>query len=404
MKRKRPSIRAAFALLIVAVAAPHLAAERFRFRYETGARYRIVSRVDEKVYINDEFSHRADILNRIAVSVVEARDGTGTLEVVFQTSERAFGRTDVYEWSEEYESRYVRDAWGVYEIGEEYFMPVVRNVPRFPDRDIAPGESWTAPGEEVHDFRANFGVSNAYRFPIEVSYTYLGRDRLDGTMYDKISIRYTVFHKAAPQPGVSLYPVRIFGYSDQILYWDNLAGRPYHYSEEFDFFFTLSSGDTVEYIGTAEATVIESTGMAKADLADEIREELDRSAVEDTEVSVSDEGVVLSLQNIQFLPDSSILQDSEKDKLQIVAEILKRYPERDILIVGHTALAGTAAGRQYLSEKRARAVGNYLLELRARREEQIVTRGMGAREPIADNSTEEGRRKNRRVEITILEN
>ena len=62
-----------------------------------GEQYRIVSRVDEKVYINGAFSHRADILNRISVKVTDVSEGTGTLEATFQTSERAFGEAGVRE-------------------------------------------------------------------------------------------------------------------------------------------------------------------------------------------------------------------------------------------------------------------------------------------------------------------
>jgi len=88
----------------------------------------------------------------------------------------------------------------------------------------------------------------------------------------------------------------------------------------------------------------------------------------------------------------------------MIAEILKRYPDRDILVGGHTALAGTAEGRQKLSEERAAAVAEYLIDRGARTDTQIVVRGYGAEKPLADNSTEAGREKNRRVEITILEN
>jgi outer membrane protein OmpA-like peptidoglycan-associated protein len=150
--------------------------------------------------------------------------------------------------------------------------------------------------------------------------------------------------------------------------------------------------------------VIEATRMDRSDLAEEMRDEIEKSQIADTEVRVTDEGVTVSLQNIQFLPDSAVLQTTEKKKLEVIAGVLSRYPEHDILVTGHTALAGTEAGRQQLSEERARAVGGYLLQLGVRSAEQIVTRGVGAREPIAENTTEEGRRKNRRVEITILEN
>ena len=378
-------------------------AETFRFQYAEGEQYRIVSQVDQEVFINGVFSHRADILNRIAVSVTGVEEGSGILDVVFQTSERAYGESGLYEWAEDYQSGYTRDSLGAYDIESKFFMPVVRNVPLFPMRDVEIGESWSGTGEEVHDFRTNFGVPDAYRFPIDVSYRYLGSEELEGKTYDLISIRYAVFHKAAPQYSIELYPVRITGYSDQMLYWDNTVGRPFHYSEEYDFLVTLSSGDEVEYVGIAEATIVEATRMDKVDIAEEIREELDRAEVS-ADVRVSDVGVTLSLENIQFLPDSAILMTSEKEKLDVVADILKRYPERDIMIGGHTALAGTEAGRLALSDERARAVGLYLLEIGARTQEQIVTRGFGATQPIADNSTEEGMSRNRRVEITILEN
>ena len=292
----------------------------------------------------------------------------------------------------------------MYEIHDSFFMPVVRHVPTFPERDLKPGDTWAADGAEVHDFRTNFGVPDAFHFPIRVNYEYLGKAELDGGMYDLIAIEYTVFHKSRKQYPGAIYPMLITGTSDQLLYWDNREGRPYAYREEFDIILQLSSGDTVEYIGTAEAKVIESEPMDKELIADTIRGDLADSGVSDTEVRIDDEGVTLSIRNIQFPPDSAVLIPSEREKLRRIADILREYPDRDILISGHTALAGTRAGRQQLSEERAQAVGNYLYDLGAVRLEQISTRGYGAERPLAPNDSEENMRKNRRVEITILEN
>ncbi len=85
---------------------------------------------------------------------------------------------------------------------------------------------------------------------------------------------------------------------------------------------------------------------------------------------------------------------------------MKQYPDRDIAVSGFTARAPgyTEEDYQALSEKRARAAAKFLLGQGARRADQITVRGRGADSPIGDNSTEDGRRKNRRVEITILEN
>jgi outer membrane protein OmpA-like peptidoglycan-associated protein len=391
------------AAVFVATAVPSMA-EEFRFSYATGDRYRILSQVDESVFVNGLYSHTADILNKISIEITDSEKGSGFIEASFQTSERSYDSDTVYEWSREYYSEFWRGELGEYAIEPGYFMPVVRSVPRFPEHDLTPGDTWSAAGSEVHDLRDNFGIPDAFHFPIQVSYEYRGREEFDGRLYDLIDISYTVFFKQNRAYKAQMYPVRITGYSDQRLYWDFDAGRPYHYAEEFDFIFTFNTGDTVEYSGVAEATVHSAVAMDKEQVANEIRDQLAESRVENAEVSISDEGVTVSIEDIQFLPDSAVLIPEELGKLNVIGEILKNYPERDILITGHTALAGTETGRQLLSEERARSVGNYLLNLGAREASRITTRGLGAHRPIADNSTEDGMKRNRRVEITLLEN
>jgi len=109
---------------------------------------------------------------------------------------------------------------------------------------------------------------------------------------------------------------------------------------------------------------------------------------------------------VNFPANADALLPSEQEKLRRIASILKDYPDRDLLVTGHTAgVPGyTAQQHQELSELRAKAVGDFLVSLGARAPSQITTRGLGASAPIGDNATEEGRRRNRRVEITILEN
>jgi outer membrane protein OmpA-like peptidoglycan-associated protein len=119
--------------------------------------------------------------------------------------------------------------------------------------------------------------------------------------------------------------------------------------------------------------------------------------------TVTEEGVTISLQNIQFVADSAVLMDSEKGKLDEVAAVLKGVPGRPILVEGHTALAGTEEGRLQTSIDRAQAVAAYLVEQGARTVREITVRGHGAEKPIASNDTDEGMALNRRVEITILE-
>lgn len=390
---------------LMLIFAPSVQAQTpIEYSYQEGEQYRVISTVDQNVWLNGLFSHSASILNRISIEVTEVADGRGYHEALFITSEEARGANEVYSWGEEYESEFWRDTQGFYEIEPIYYMPVVRDVPVFPDRPLEPGDTWSADGHEVHDFRRSFGIPEPYRFPIPVTYEYMGNTVSEGREYALISVAYNVFYRPDRSYPNALYPVRISGYSEQLVYWDIRAGRPHAYEEEYAFVFALSSGDEVLYEGTAEARIVEASRMDREEVADQVRRDLDELGFDDQEVVEDERGVTIRLDNILFPPDSPVLRDSEKAKLDGIADILARYPERDILVGGHTALAGTEEGRQRLSQQRAAAVAQHLLELGVRERDQMILRGFGATQPVADNETEAGRRRNRRVEITILEN
>jgi outer membrane protein OmpA-like peptidoglycan-associated protein len=385
-------------------------AEEFFYKHRAGDAYRILSTVDEEVYLDRKLSHRAEILNRISVKLLSAAEGKGRHQAVFQTSERAFqagvgARREIgsYQWAREYESVFDRDSLGHLTIDGKYFMPVVRDVPVFPGRDLEPGDTWTAPGHEMHDFRDSFGIPEPYYIPFTANYRYLGIRRWKGADYPAFSVSYRI-REQPPAAAGRLWPRRITGASDQIVYWESEIGQARAYEETFRMIFELSNGVTVEYRGTARAELLESPKMDKEAIAGEISGDLDRLGVPDASVRVDEEGITISLEDIRFQADSAVLLPGEESKLEKIAGILKRYPHRDILVGGHTALAGTEAGRQALSARRAAAVADYLIDREVRSAERVVVRGYGAERPVADNRTEEGRARNRRVEITILEN
>jgi outer membrane protein OmpA-like peptidoglycan-associated protein len=384
---------------------PSLGADEFYYKHKAGDKYRVISTVNEDVYVNRRLSHKAEILNRIAVDVTGVTGGTGRHEAVFQTAEKAVGSGGgagrSFQWSREYESQFDRDTLGKLSIDKKYYMPVVRNVPVFPGRDLKPGETWSAEGHEMHDFRDSFGIAEPYRIPFTANYTYLGTREWKGKPYPAFSVSYRIFTEPSPVEG-RIWPMRILGASDQTVFWDAILGQAAAYEEYFRMVFDLSNGMTVEYRGRAEAEIVEAPLMDKEKIAREIAGDLE--GVPDAAVRVVDEGITISLENVQFEADSALLGAGEKAKLDKIAEILLKYPDRDILVGGHTALAGTAAMRAGLSMERASAVADYLLSKNVRRADRVVVRGYGAEKPLGDNNTEQGRRKNRRVEITILEN
>jgi outer membrane protein OmpA-like peptidoglycan-associated protein len=138
-------------------------------------------------------------------------------------------------------------------------------------------------------------------------------------------------------------------------------------------------------------------------VAEEINVQLVAMNVEDTKAAASSEGVTISLSNINFQANSTQLERPEQRKIREIAEILKTIPGRKLLVVGHTALAGTREGQIQISTDRAQAVADYLVQLGARTAAEITVQGYGAERPVADNSTVEGLALNRRVEIVILE-
>ena len=122
----------------------------------------------------------------------------------------------------------------------------------------------------------------------------------------------------------------------------------------------------------------------------------------DVEVEKTPAGIKLSIQNLQFKPDSAELLDSEKGRLAQIAEILKTVPSAKLLVEGHTASTGNPTGEMKLSVERANSIASSLIKLGIN-SENFICRGFGGTKPLFDNKTPEGKAKNRRVEITILE-
>ena len=141
----------------------------------------------------------------------------------------------------------------------------------------------------------------------------------------------------------------------------------------------------------------------KEDVVAAINAALEEQKVQDTQASVTEEGIIINLSNIQFPADSATLPESEKKKLREVAAILKAISAKKIMVAGHSAMAGSEEGRRKLSYDRAASVAAYLGSLENCKGIAITSIGYGAERPLADNTTVTGMAANRRVEIIIVE-
>lgn len=121
----------------------------------------------------------------------------------------------------------------------------------------------------------------------------------------------------------------------------------------------------------------------------------------DIDLERAREGRRAILENIFFDVDKYDLQEKSLTELRKILRFLQENPGVRVEISGHTDNTGSASYNVQLSEKRAAAVNNYLVSqgISAGR---LIPKGYGSQQPIADNDSEEGRQKNRRIEFKII--
>ena len=128
-----------------------------------------------------------------------------------------------------------------------------------------------------------------------------------------------------------------------------------------------------------------------------------REKMRGTGVSVTRQGdnIVLNMpNNVTFDSSSSSLKPEGANTLTGVAMVLKEYPKTAVNVAGYTDSTGSRQLNMTLSQQRADSVGSSLIT-QGVATNRIRTTGMGPDNPVASNSTTEGKAQNRRVEITL---
>ncbi|CAA6800546.1 MAG: Unknown protein, partial [uncultured Thiotrichaceae bacterium] len=159
---------------------------------------------------------------------------------------------------------------------------------------------------------------------------------------------------------------------------------------------------------TAEGTEVDATGCDAIEDADndKVADENDLCPNTTPGVKVNQVGCYLderiNLQGVQFESGSDILTAASRPILTEVAETLRKFPELRIEVSGHTDSAGNDQLNLTLSQARAETVKQYLID-QGIDGNNLVAKGYGETQPIADNATAAGRAANRRVKLELLE-
>lgn len=146
----------------------------------------------------------------------------------------------------------------------------------------------------------------------------------------------------------------------------------------------------------------ESISKAVAAVSKSLSDQAIAAASKPIKVENTTAGIRLTIQNLQFKPDSAELVSGESSRLDQIASVLREVSESQFLVEGHTAATGNETGEMRLSALRAHKIAKELSK-RGIPQEKFICKGSGAHKPVADNSTPAGKAVNRRVEITILE-
>lgn len=147
-------------------------------------------------------------------------------------------------------------------------------------------------------------------------------------------------------------------------------------------------------VGGAAGAVI---GRRMDKQAEEMKRELPNAQVERV-----GEGIKITFgSDILFDVDSYQLKPETKRQLTEFAQTLNKYEDTDIRIEGHADATGSDGHNQKLSEQRAKAVADFL-ESQGVKSSRVEETGYGEAQPVADNATEAGRSKNRRVDVAVF--
>jgi outer membrane protein OmpA-like peptidoglycan-associated protein len=136
----------------------------------------------------------------------------------------------------------------------------------------------------------------------------------------------------------------------------------------------------------------------------ELRSIMNEQRATNDRISRAEDSILMSLDSdTLFDTGSSTIYPGSKDRLVRIGQSLNRNERTDVMVVGNTDSVGGAEFNQRLSEDRARAVANALVNAGVD-PARIRTRGDGESNPVANNATAEGRARNRRVEVFVQPN
>ncbi len=298
-------------------------------------------------------------------------------------------------------SDFVIEKDGRYIVPKQYVMPNVRSVPTFPSTPLKVGDRWVAQSEEFYfdtfDKPITLFIDTTYFISAFIN---------EGGRNIAIINYYNTINQNLEQAGIrgNNTPRVMNGNTYSKIYWDMDRNVPIRSEENYQIFFGYGANhgyaskefrmdlqtDYEIYDPIKNEDIVEETEKLSEEFADD----------PSVEVETIDEGIVVHFGDLLFDIDSDRLKSSSKATLdRVISKIKELYPDREIVVEGHTDDSGSAAYNQNLSERRAKRVAGEIKE--ELDHDKVSYKGKGATEPRESNRSASGRAKNRRVDVII---
>ncbi|MFW6228062.1 MAG: OmpA family protein [Alkalispirochaeta sp.] len=297
---------------------------------------------------------------------------------------------------------------GVTVAPEGQRAPLFRSVPRFPEEPVASGSTWQAPGVAHLYLEGDVAVA----VPVLVAYRYEGITDYQGERVHHVTGMYAL-RGPLSRGELGSHPAR-----------DLIAGLPtlpgdyvLHGSHEITVLLPAGGGAPIlqrttlrEQLRHPSGSLEERTGFlltwyrSSGDIeaqdeairiASSITSQIEEEGIEDVEVrATEDNRVSLSIRNLQFVADQAVLLPGERPRLDRIADALRSVPDRNILIVGHTADVGTEISQIELSFERAKRIVDEMVA-RGIEAGRLLYDGRGGSDVSCDRSLRATKRTNR---------
>ena len=361
-----------------------------------GERLEVVKTASVKLYLNSMQVQSYRERNIVDLTCYGKNGAGARMKGIFAVFHCDAG-SDIFRLESKSFSDFDMAADGKMTIPSGYTMPNLRHLPLFPKKDIALGEEWDGEAELVFTH-----LSKPLIMGIPVKYKLEKVEKKDDHEVALVSYSWSAVRSLRGMNFPADFPLMISGKDKGFFWWDITAGRPGESGDEYRMAFLQPDGiNTIEFqmgINTANRvyTVVtpEAGEKARADL------EKDLDGKNGITVERDPRGLVVRMGEVLFDFDSSMLRKDTRSTLDLLIDtVKKKYPDREIIVEGHTDSTGDRKYNQALSDRRAEEVARYLS--RGVGHDKFSYRGFAADKPIADNATEKGRSKNRRVEIVI---